>query len=113
MMGLFGFGKKKDGKADGAGSAGGGEPEARVKVLGSGCAKCQALEKATQEALAELGEATRVQHVTDFADIAKYGVMQTPALVIDNKVVSYGKVLSREEALVLLQNNLSQENLHR
>ncbi len=112
-MGLFGFGKKKDVEAGAAGPIGVDASEARIKVLGSGCAKCQALEKATTEALAELGEETRVQHVTDFADIAKYGVMQTPALVIDNKVVSYGKVLSKEEALVLLQNNLSKENLHR
>ena len=66
-----------------------------VKVLGSGCAKCNALEEATREALAELGMDTAIDHVTDFTQIAAYGVMTTPALVVDGKVVSYGKVLKK------------------
>jgi small redox-active disulfide protein 2 len=74
-----------------------------VKVLGSGCAKCQALEKATVEALAELGMDTTVEHVTDFAQIAAYGVMSTPALVVDGKVVSYGRVLTKDEVKKILQ----------
>ena len=74
-----------------------------VKVLGSGCARCQALEKAAKEALAELGMDTTIDHVTDFAQIASYGVMSTPALVVDGKVVSYGKVLSKDEVKSLLQ----------
>ena len=102
-MGLFGFSKKKDAPSckwechpETA------EQDAPVKVLGSGCDKCRALEKAAIEALKESGREPRVQHVTDFAEIAKYGVMQTPALVVDGKVVSYGKVLSKEEVLKLL-----------
>lgn len=74
-----------------------------VKVLGSGCAKCNDLETATREALAELGMDTTIDHVTDFAQIAAYGVMTTPALVVDGKVVSYGKVLKKEEVVKLLQ----------
>ncbi|NLM91131.1 MAG: thioredoxin family protein [Candidatus Cloacimonetes bacterium] len=74
-----------------------------VKVLGSGCARCQALERAAKEALAELGMDATVDHVTNFAQIASYGVMTTPALVIDGKVVSYGKVLSKDEVKALLQ----------
>ncbi len=74
-----------------------------VKVLGSGCAKCNALEAATREALAELGMDTTVDHVTDFTQIAAYGVMTTPALVVDGKVVSYGKVLKKNEAMTLIQ----------
>ena len=74
-----------------------------VKVLGSGCAKCNALEKAVQGAMAELGMDEAIDHVTDFAQIAAYGVMTTPALVVDGKVVSYGKVLKKEEAKELLQ----------
>ena len=74
-----------------------------VKVLGSGCAKCNALEQAVHEALAELGMETAIDHVTDFAQIAAYGVMTTPALVVDGKVVSYGKVLKKDEAKVLIQ----------
>ena len=74
-----------------------------VKVLGSGCAKCNSLEQATQAALAALGMETAIDHVTDFAQIAAYGVMTTPALVVDGKVVSYGKVLSKDEAKALIQ----------
>lgn len=69
-----------------------------IKILGSGCKKCNALEAATREALVELGMPVELDHVTDFAAIAAYGVMSTPALVIDNKVVSYGKVLKTSEA---------------
>ena len=74
-----------------------------VKVLGSGCAKCNALEQATRDALAELGMETAIDHVTDFAKIAAYGVMSTPALVVDGKVVSCGKVLKKDEAKALIQ----------
>ena len=76
---------------------------AGVKVLGSGCAKCNALEAATKEALTELGMDAAVHHVTEFAQIAAYGVMSTPALVIDGKVISYGKVLKKNEIIKILQ----------
>ena len=76
---------------------------AGVKVLGSGCAKCHALEDAAREALEELGMDPTIDHVTDFAQIAAYGVMTTPALVVDGKVVSYGKVLKKDEAKALIQ----------
>ncbi|MEA4955543.1 MAG: thioredoxin family protein, partial [Pseudoflavonifractor sp.] len=78
--------------------AGGG-----IRVLGSGCAKCNALEAAVKEAMAELGIEEKIEHVTDFSQIAAYGVMSTPALVVDGKVVSYGKVLKKEEAVKLLR----------
>lgn len=74
-----------------------------VKVLGSGCAKCNTLEAATKEALTQLSMDTNIDHVTDFTKIAAYGVMTTPALVIDGKVVSYGKVLKTQEVVSLLQ----------
>jgi len=76
---------------------------ASVKVLGSGCAKCNMLEEATVEALKELGMDSSIDHVTDFSQIAAYGVMSTPALVVDGKVVSYGKVLKKEEVIKILQ----------
>jgi len=76
---------------------------ASVKVLGSGCAKCNQLEAATKAALEQLGMDTTIDHVTDFSQIAAYGVMTTPALVIDGKVVSYGKVLKTEEVVKILQ----------
>jgi small redox-active disulfide protein 2 len=79
------------------------EKEASVKVLGSGCAKCNALEGAVKEALTELGMDTTVEHVTDFAQIASYGVMSTPALVVDGKVVSFGRVLTKDAAAAILK----------
>jgi len=76
---------------------------ASVKVLGSGCAKCNALEASTKAALEQLGMDTTIDHVTDFAKIASYGVMSTPALVVDGKVVSYGKALKTEEVVTILK----------
>lgn len=76
---------------------------AEVKVLGSGCAKCNQLEAATKAALEQLGMDTTIDHVTDFSQIAAYGVMTTPALVIDGKVASYGKVLKTDEVVKILQ----------
>lgn len=74
-----------------------------IKILGSGCAKCIALEKATQSALEELNLEFDIEHVTDFAQIASYGVMSTPALVFHGKVLSYGKVLTVDEVKKLLE----------
>lgn len=75
----------------------------KVMVLGSGCAKCNALEETVQAALSELCMDTTIEHVTDFAQIAAYGVMTTPALVVDGKVLSCGKVLKKDEAIALIQ----------
>ncbi len=55
------------------------------------------MEDAVRAALTELGMDTSIDHVTDFAQIAAYGVMSTPALVVDGKVVSYGKVLKKKK----------------
>ena len=75
--------------ADSMAKAGKAKTEgAGVKVLGSGCAKCNQLEAATKEALVQLGMDTTIDHVTYFSEIAAYGVMTTPALVIDGKVVA-------------------------
>ena len=70
--------------------------------MGSGCAKCMELEKATRTAISELQLNYEVDHITDFAEIASYGVMSTPALVLDGKVISYGKVLTVKEVKELL-----------
>lgn len=74
-----------------------------IKVLGAGCAKCHALEDATKEVLKELNMNTTIEHVTDFLQISAYGVMTTPALVVNGKVVSYGKVLKKDEIKALIQ----------
>lgn len=76
---------------------------ASVKILGSGCAKCNQLEAATKAALTQLGMDNTIEHVKDFTQIAAYGVMSTPALVVDGKVVSFGKVLKTEEVVKILQ----------
>ena len=77
--------------------------ESGIKILGSGCSKCNALEAATMEALKTLNMNVEVDHVTDFAQIASSGVMSTPALVINGKVVSYGKVLKVDEIIGILK----------
>lgn len=76
--------------------------ECYVKVLGSGCDKCNILSKNTTEALEQLNMDSCIQKVTDFTEIAKFGVMSTPALVLGNDVVSTGKVLTVEEVKDLL-----------
>jgi small redox-active disulfide protein 2 len=76
---------------------------ALIKILGSGCKKCNELEANTKAALGELGMDTAIDHITDFAAIAAYGVMSTPALVVDGKVVSFGKVLKKPEIINLLK----------
>lgn len=63
-----------------------------IKVLGSGCSKCEKLMDNVKEALGELNMEAEVKKVTEVEDIMKYGVMKTPALVIDENVVSSGKV---------------------
>ena len=63
-----------------------------IKVLGSGCANCKILESRTREALKELCMDALVEKVTDYLQIASYGVMRTPGLVIDEKVVLSGMV---------------------
>ena len=76
--------------------------EQGIKILGSGCVKCMELEKATRAAVSELRLDYEIEHVTDFAEIAGYGVMTTPALVFNGEVISYGKVLTVEEVKALL-----------
>lgn len=73
-----------------------------IKILGAGCPKCKALEKATINALAELDIAANVSKVEDIMQIMNYGVVSTPALVIDGKVVVKGHVPSVKEIKQLL-----------
>lgn len=78
-----------------------------IKILGSGCSNCITLEQRTRQALTDLGrndDDDRITKVTDFADIASYGVMSTPALVIDEQLVLAGKVPTVSRLMSLLQN---------
>ena len=79
---------------------------AYVKVLGSGCKKCNELEENTVAALKLLGRNTAVEHVTDFAKVAEYGVMATPALVLGDKVVSSGRVFMEVAADISLRDRI-------
>ncbi len=74
-----------------------------IKILGSGCKNCIALEKHVKQALEESGKVADVVKVTDFAEIAKFNVMKTPALVINEKLVSSGRVSSVAEIKSLLE----------
>lgn len=76
--------------------------EQGIKILGSGCVKCKELEQVTRTAICELQLDYEIDHVTDFAEIASYGVMSTPALVLNGEVISHGKVLTVEEVKTLL-----------
>lgn len=73
-----------------------------IKVLGTGCTKCKTLEKNTIEAVNELAIDANVTKVEDIVEIMNFGVMTTPALVVDGKVVLKGRVPSVEEIKQLL-----------
>ena len=102
-MSIFGWGKRGGGGDEDKGRE---EGEREVKVLGSGCARCIEQERTVRAALGELGVDTQVEHVTDPTRIAAYGVMSTPALVVRGRVVSYGRVLTKEDALKILKESL-------
>lgn len=68
-----------------------------IKVLGPGCMNCKKLEANTKKAVEELGIEAEIIKVTDIKEFMKYGVMKTPALVVDEKVKFYGRVLDSEE----------------
>ena len=73
-----------------------------IKILGSGCKNCKTLEKNTREAIKELGIDAEIIKIEDFKEIMKYGIMTTPALVVDEEVLSFGKVLKTKDIIKLL-----------
>lgn len=75
----------------------------KIEILGTGCAKCKTLEEATKQAVAASGMFAQIEKVDDIMKIMEYGVMSTPGLVIDGKVVSTGKVLSVNEIIELIK----------
>lgn len=76
-----------------------------IKVLGTGCSKCKTLEQATRKAIDEMGISADIEKIEDIVKIMSYGVMQTPALVINEKVTISGRVPSITELKELLIKN--------
>lgn len=74
-----------------------------IKILGKGCAKCKHLEELTHQVLADLGMDVEIVKVTDMDEIMEYDILSTPGLVIDENVVSSGRVPRREEIREWLQ----------
>ena len=81
-----------------------------IKILGMGCPSCATLEKNVKGALKQLDRTDEVIKITDIKEIMGYGIMSVPALVVDEKVLSYGTVLSVDEVKGLLTNNKASEN---
>ena len=79
-----------------------------VKILGTGCPNCKRLEKVARQALAEMGVEATVTKVTDMVDILAYNIPATPGLVIDEKVVSYGRIPTKAETTSLIATALSE-----
>jgi len=77
-----------------------------IEVLGTGCAKCKALEKAVREVVEQNGIDAGIRKVEDIVEIMKFNVMTTPALVVDGKVVVKGRVPSNEELKQILTNKI-------
>lgn len=75
----------------------------KIEILGTGCTKCKTLEEAAKQAVALSGKFAQIDKVEDIMKIMEYGVMSTPALVIDGKVVSTGKLLSVNEIMELIK----------
>jgi len=75
-----------------------------IEILGTGCSKCEKLQKLTEEVLKETGISATVEKVSDMQKIMGYGVMKTPAFVVDSKVKSVGRMLSKDEIKKFIQN---------
>ena len=114
-MSIFGFGKKKsESKVASCGCGGVCTAQQEIKpdqikadinsigMLGTGCPSCHALFENAKKAAGSLGLNTEVEYITDLQKIMEYGVMSVPALMINDKVVSTGKVLKAAEIEKLL-----------
>jgi small redox-active disulfide protein 2 len=77
-----------------------------IKILGSGCPNCKKLEALTRQAVEQLSIEAEVVKVTDYNDIMAYNIMSTPGLVINEKVVSFGRIPSPAEITTFLTNAL-------
>ena len=74
-----------------------------IKVCGPGCANCTKAENIVKEAVAAAGTAARIEKITDFAEMAKLGILSTPAVIINGKIMCVGKVPSKAEVMEWLK----------
>lgn len=74
-----------------------------IKVIGSGCEKCTAVYKSVTEAVEELGLDAEIEKVEDLLEIVKLGVISSPSIIIDGKIVSAGRVLNKKQVIKLLK----------
>ena len=81
-----------------------------IKVLGSGCANCKRVEQIVRKIVTEMSLEAEVIKVTDYNDIASYNILSTPGLVINEKVVSYGRIPSPGEVTTWIANALETVN---
>jgi len=77
----------------------------KIKILGTGCPRCKALEQVTRNAVAEMGISADIEKVDDIVKIMNYGVMHTPVLVIDEKIALSGRVPTLTEIKEVLTKN--------
>ena len=112
-MALFNFGKKKEEKKAPTCCCGGSKSKAEatpaccknagsIKVLGAGCKTCHQQYENVKEAVCDLGLSIPVEYITDMEKVMQYGVMTMPAIVVDEKVVVAGKLLSAKDVQKLL-----------
>jgi small redox-active disulfide protein 2 len=80
-----------------------------IKVLGTGCARCNSLEKTVKEAVKDLGLNIEIEHVTDMKQIMQYSILMMPGLVIDEKVVSSGSIPGKDEVKKMISLALKDE----
>jgi small redox-active disulfide protein 2 len=82
-----------------------------IRVLGQGCANCQALSQRIMEVLSELNLAADFEHVTDIKEIARYGVLQSPALLINHKLVAVGQVPGKAQLIGWIKKRLDEKSM--
>lgn len=81
----------------------------QVKILGTGCPNCKKLEKVARKAVGNLGVEAEIIKVTDYNDIMAYDILSTPGLVVNEKVVSAGRIPAEGEIVTFLANALEEE----
>lgn len=76
-----------------------------IQILGTGCAKCLKLEQNTREAVKSIGLDCTIEKITDLQKIMSYGIMSTPGIVINGKVVASGRLINQLEIIKLIEEN--------